>query len=215
MAKKGNTWIDKQRHDRYYKRSKSEGHRARSYYKLQQIDKKYHVLRINGKFPKKILDLGAAPGAWLEYIHDEYRRVAAANPYIRLHAVGIDLNSIKPFESVEGISSVRFDIFKPECETFIIEHGPWDVILSDLAPKTAGDYRDVALQEAMVQRVIEFCHAALQSGGNVAFKIFQAESTDTFVKSLASMFEMVKLTKPNASREGSRELYVVGLKYHK
>lgn len=209
MGHKRNAWLSKQKADTYYKKSKAENHRARSYYKLKQIEQKYHVLTVNGRFSRKVLDLGAAPGAWLEFIKDSYGRLPPQKrPPTPLY-MGIDLNSIRPFADAPFVQTQRFDIFKPECENFIRSSAPWDVILSDLAPKTAGDFRDVAIQENMVQQVFSFLKY-LRIGGNVALKIFQSENTDQIVHDWEQYFQFFKRMKPQASRSKSREMYLIG-----
>ena len=212
MGNKKGPWLAKQRSDKYYRKSKNEHHRARSYYKLEQIDKKYNVLTVRGRFPKSILDLGAAPGAWLEYIKDQYEKHPKNGKPSKPKYVGIDLRSIRPFEDAPFISSHRHDIFKPDCHQFITDNGPWDVILSDLAPKTAGDFRDIAIQEDMVRQVAMFLKH-LKNEGNIVVKIFQSEQTDSFVKEWKEKFRLIKRIKPEASRPKSRELYIVGLGY--
>ncbi|MHA1519964.1 MAG: SAM-dependent methyltransferase [Promethearchaeota archaeon] len=212
MGNKKGPWMAKQKSDKYYRKSKKEHHRARSYYKLEQIDRKYHVLTFRGRYPKKILDLGAAPGAWLEYIKDQYDKAPKNLKTSKPSYVGIDLRSLRPFDEAPYISSYRYDIFKPECDQFIAENGPWDVILSDLAPKTAGDYRDVAIQEEMVGQVFIFLKY-LKNEGNIVIKIFQSEQTDLFVKKWKDRFKLFKRIKPEASRSKSRELYLVGIGY--
>ncbi|MHA1777163.1 MAG: hypothetical protein DRO88_01205 [Promethearchaeia archaeon] len=212
MGSKKNPWLSKQKSDPYYKRSKNEHHRARSYYKLQEIDRKYHILSVNGRFPKKILDLGAAPGAWIEYTSNQYQSLPEKQQSKKFQIVGIDLTSIRPFSELPNIKCFRMDIFKPECEAFIQESSPWDVILSDLAPKTAGDFRDVAIQESMVQKVLYFTRY-LKIGGNIVVKIFQSDQSNVIFEKWKPAFRLFKRMKPSASRPKSRELYFIGKSY--
>ena len=215
MAKKGNSWINRQRHDKYYKKSKLENHRARSYYKLKQIHEKYNILQINGRYPKRILDLGAAPGAWLEFIKDDFLKRPIDQQSKKFKVIGIDLTSIKPFEDAPFIETYRLDIFKDRCEALIKEKGPFDAIVSDLAPKTTGDFRDIAIQLSMVEKVFEITSKYLRNNGNVAIKVFQSEETNEILNNYKNQFAMLKRMKPQSSRESSRELYIVGLKFNK
>ncbi|WP_457558116.1 SAM-dependent methyltransferase [Candidatus Harpocratesius sp.] len=212
MGNRKNPWLTKQKSDPYYKKSKAEHHRARSYYKLKEIDAKYHILSINGRFPKKIIDLGAAPGAWLEYIKDQYISRFGTSFSNKFKVVGVDLTSIRPFSENKNIITVRLDVFKEECEDLLKQLAPWDVILSDLAPKTAGDFRDIAIQEAMVQKVLFFSRY-LKIGGNLVVKVFQSEKTNIIFKEWAPYFHLFKRMKPAASRPKSRELYLIGKGY--
>lgn len=215
MAKKGNSWINKQRSDKYYLKSKKENHRARSYYKLKQINEKYNLFQVNGRNPKRILDLGAAPGAWLEYIKDDYLKRPIDQQSKKFKAIGIDLTTIRPFENASFIETYRLDIFKERCETILQENGPYDVIVSDLAPKTTGDFRDIAIQLSMVEKVFQIALKHLRRNGNVAIKVFQSEETNEVLQKYKEHFSMLKRMKPQSSRETSRELYIVGLKFKK
>ncbi|UYP47300.1 Ribosomal RNA large subunit methyltransferase E [Candidatus Lokiarchaeum ossiferum] len=215
MAKKGNSWINKQRNDKYYKKSKQENHRARSYYKLKQINEKYNIFQVNGRNSKRILDLGAAPGAWLEYIKDEFLKRPIDQQSKKFKAIGIDLTSIKPFEDVSFIETYRLDIFKEQCAKVIQENSPYDAIVSDLAPKTTGDFRDVAIQLSMVEKVFEIALKHLRRNGNVAIKVFQSEETNEILQKYKEHFSMLKRMKPQSSRDTSRELYIIGLKFKK
>lgn len=210
MPKKGSNWIQRQKSDRYYLKSKKEGHRARSYYKLEQIDQKYRIINLKWRNPPKILDLGAAPGAWLEYISIQIEKKWEPEIIGKNQVIGIDLTTIKPFEGKNYISTHRMDIFKDECFQFVKESGPFDVILSDLAPKTAGDSRDIALQTAMVLKVKDYLEF-LRPKGKLVCKVFQSEETYGLNKSLSKMFQQFYRMKPQASRQQSRELFFIGL----
>ncbi|MHA1745217.1 MAG: SAM-dependent methyltransferase [Promethearchaeota archaeon] len=211
MSKK-KIWLQKQKKDPYYRKSKQQGHRARSYYKLEQIDQKFNIFKINGRNPRRILDLGAAPGAWLEYIRDLYLKRPETHQTKKFKAIGIDLTTIRPFPDFPYIQTFRVDIFKPKCEEILSPFVPFDVILSDLAPKTSGDFRDAAIQSAMVEKVLEFTKF-LKPHGNVVIKVFQSEETNALFREGAGLFQKFKRTKPAASRESSREIYFIGLNY--
>jgi 23S rRNA (uridine2552-2'-O)-methyltransferase len=214
MGKGSGDWISRQRNDRYYKLSKIEGHRARSYYKLEQIDKKYKIIKLNTRKPARVLDLGAAPGAWLEYIKDVYNSNWNVEKIPKNHVIGLDLNTIRPFSDAPYISTYRLDIFKEKCAKFLEEQQQFDLIISDLAPKTAGDDRDVAIQIGMVQKVFEFLKF-LKPGGNMVCKIFQSEESYELFKLFESKFQSFTRIKPQASRKRSRELYFVGINFQK
>ncbi|MHA2001769.1 MAG: SAM-dependent methyltransferase [Promethearchaeota archaeon] len=209
MGKKGGNWLNKQRSDKYYVKSKREGHRARSYYKIAQIDQKYNIFKVNGRYPKKILDLGAAPGAWLEYTNRKFLERPPDQQTKKFKVIGIDLTSIKPFEDAPNITTYRLDIFKPRCEEVITENAPFDIILSDLAPKTSGDFRDIAIQESMVEKIFYFLKY-LRFHGNVVIKVFQSEEINRLFKLFLPHFRNFKRMKPKSSRESSREIFFVG-----
>ena len=212
MANKSKIWLQKQKKDPYYKKSKQQGHRARSYFKLEQLDQKFNIFKINGRNAKCILDLGAAPGAWLEYIRDAYLKRPETHRTKKFKVIGIDLTTVRPFPDFPYIQTFRVDIFKPKCEELLSPFAPYDVMVSDLAPKTAGDFRDAAIQSAMVQKVLEFTKY-LKPHGNVVIKVFQSEETNALFREGAAMFQTFKRSKPVASRASSREIYFIGLNY--
>ena len=212
MANKSKIWLQKQKKDPYYKKSKQQGHRARSYYKLEQIDRKFNILKINGRNVKHVLDLGAAPGAWLEYIRDIYLKRPETHQTKKFKVIGIDLTTIRPFPDFPYIQTFRVDIFKPKCEEILLPFVPFDVILSDLAPKTSGDFRDTAIQSGMVEKVLEYAKF-LKPHGNMVIKVFQSEESNALFRQGAAMFQKFKRSKPQASRASSREIYFVGLNF--
>lgn len=212
MSKKGNIWLDKQKGDRFYKKSKEQGYRARSYFKLQHIAQKYPVFSVNGRYPKKILDIGAAPGAWIEYLIEDYEKRPKDQQTTKFRIVGIDLRTIKPFKNAEYVESHRIDVFKLDCMEIIKQYSQFDVFLSDLAPKTAGDFRDIAIQHDMVRRVIEF-FPYLRIHGNCIVKVFQAEESPALFLEFKQKFKNAFRMKPQASRDQSREFYFIGLDY--
>jgi len=208
MGKNTKAWLSKQKADPYYRKAKQRGYRARSAFKLLEIIDKHNILYVNGRFPKTILDLGAAPGAWIEIILEKYKKQDPQSVSKKFKVVGIDLTTIKPFDNPMA-ETHRCDIFKPKTEEILKPYGLFDVIVSDLAPKTAGDDRDIAIQEAMVERVFALLPKILKMHGNLVIKIFQSELTRQFVNVQKNNFRFVKLTKPNASRPSSKELYLV------
>jgi len=213
LGKNRKTWIKGQLNEKYYKMSKREGFRSRAAYKLIQIDSKYNIFKVKGKFPKKILDLGAAPGAWIEVILRKYLEIPEAKRYRNFKIIGIDLTTIRPFENAPFIETHRVDIFIEKCEKEIIQPEKlFDLIVSDLAPKTSGDFRDLAKQEAMVEKVFEFTKY-LKNHGHIVVKMFQSEFTNEIMKKWKTHFRILKRMKPPASRESSRELYIVGLNF--
>ncbi len=194
--------------EEYYQKAKESGYRARSAFKLIQIDRKYDIFKLKNRYATKILDLGCHPGSFLQVIHGKFSSLLEYDKIDDYYVLGVDLTSIKPINS-ENIEFVRCDIFEDNCAQIIEEKGKYDVILSDLAPKTSGDYRDVAIQESMVSRVFELLRN-LNMGGNVMIKIFESPKTQEFVKKFKRKFRFVKITKPDASREKSKEKYMIG-----
>lgn len=185
-------------HDRYFWRAKEQGLRARSAFKLEEIQQKYHFVR-RGDI---ILDLGAAPGGFLQLLH---KWVGPQGTII-----GIDLTPIEPV-APNVITAVQ-DIFDlPGIEKIL---GPQrcTIITSDLAPKTTGikeidQERSVELNEQALTIARHF----LRPSGHLLLKIFRGESFDPFLKKMRGFFKTVHCMKPQASRDRSREIYILGL----
>lgn len=209
MGRRKSNWISRQKSDKYYRKSKTEGHRARSYYKLEQIDRKFHILDLHLRKPPKILDLGAAPGAWLEYIAHKYSIAWNLEKIPPKQVIGIDLNTIQPFPLAPFIYTERINIFKGKCQRFLQEHGPFDVILSDLAPKTAGDHRDIAIQSDMIRKLNDYLEF-LKPNGKMVCKVFQSSESYHLFQMFKPRFFQLDRMKPSASRSSSREIYFIG-----
>ena len=184
--------------DKYFKRAQQMGYRARSVFKLEEIQHKFKILKPG----LDILDLGAAPGSWLQYA------VKIVGPQAKL--IGLDLRHIKKIKPNVILGQV--DIFSPEAIKFIQSKHlkKFPIILSDLAPKTSGvkevdHYRSIGLS----QRVVELAQKFLAPQGNLVIKVFQGPDFDNFLKELKNKFKQVKVFKPKASRDRSFEVYII------
>lgn len=181
--------------DYFYKKAKKERYPARSVYKLEEIDKKYHII----KSGYKVLDLGASPGSWMKYCSQKVGE--------RGLVVGIDKEKIK----IDLPSNARFiqeDVFRLD-----ISQG-FDVVLSDLAPSTTGTREvDQARSIELVRQAFSIAQKALQKGGHFICKVFQGPDVKGFIDSIRPRFEWVKFIKPVGSRKESFEIYIVGYRY--
>ena len=189
------------RKDHYRKLAKDQGLRARSAFKLQQLNDSYHVL----KKGNKVVDLGCAPGGWLQIA------TKLVGPTGRV--VGIDL---KPVEPVAGAVILEGSIEDPEMKNKISEMlgGKADVLLSDLAPNVSGVWDiDHARQISLTQTALQFASAVLQEGGTAILKVFEGDMLNDLRAELRQYFGKVLLSKPSASRQESSELYTVCLDY--
>lgn len=184
--------------DKYFQRAKQQGYLARSVFKLEEIQARFKIIRKGNS----ILDLGAAPGSWLQYA------AKIAGPTSKL--VGVDLTAIKPLG--QNIKTIQADIFSPELIEKIKALYPnkFDLILSDLAPKTSGiKETDHARSIELNRRVIGISDSLLKPRGTVILKVFQGGDFDKFLKELKRKFKMVKIFKPQASRGRSFEVYLI------
>lgn len=190
------------RKDQYRRLAKGQGYRARSAYKLLQLNSSYRIL----KKGSKVVDLGCAPGGWLQVATKE---VGSSGK-----VVGIDL---KPVEPVDGATILQGSIEDPNMLTKIADilgGGKADVILSDLAPNVSGVWDvDQARQISLSTTALGFARQVLRGGGSAVFKVFEGEMLGEFKAELKSSFGRVLLSKPAASRQESSELYIVCLDF--
>jgi 23S rRNA (uridine2552-2'-O)-methyltransferase len=183
--------------DRFFRKAKEEGYRARSAYKLQEIQRRLRVLRPGGR----VLDLGAAPGGWLQ--------VAAHEVGPRGRVLGVDLEDIPPLPA--PVQTWKADAFAPELLERLREEGPFDAVLSDLAPRTSGVRgTDEARSIALAERALDLAGRLLRPGGSFVVKVFMGGDFERFLKAARQAFSRVKIVKPEASvARSSREVYLV------
>jgi 23S rRNA (uridine2552-2'-O)-methyltransferase len=187
-------------HDAYFKQAKAEGYVARSAYKLIEINEKKRVLRPG----KRVLDLGCAPGSWLQVVE----RIIGE----RGVAVGVDL---QPVETRFGprVHVLRGDVFALEPAVLLGESGKqFDVVLSDMAPSTTG-HGDDFMSVRLCRRVLELLPAVLAPGGAVVMKVLEGAEFPELLKETKRVFREAGATKPAASRDVSREIFIVGQGY--
>ena len=180
--------------DHYYHKAKQEGYLARSAYKLQEIHKKFQLLKRGAK----VLDLGCAPGAWsqvvLEVIGNEGK------------LVGLDLEAVSL--SAANARFVQQDIFEAKLEDFV--EGPFDVVLSDMAPKTSGiKIRDQARSAELCLKTIEVADRLLRSGGSLVMKLFEGEDAKSVTDEVKKRYQTLKMFRPQSTRQASFEVYLV------
>lgn len=191
----------KQYRDHYFKRAKKENYPARSVYKLQEINKRFNIL--NKGF--KVLDLGAAPGSWTLF--------AAKKIGDEGHVLGVDIQSTET-EFPSNATFLQADVFEdsPELMDAMETHLPYDVIISDMAPKTTGvKFADQARSLELCERARDLLPRRLKNGGNFVVKIFEGPDVHDYRLSLNAVFSKVKTFKPKSSRAESKEIFLVGL----
>ena len=196
-------WRKNQGQDVYFRRAKSEGYRARSAYKLLQIQDQFHILR-GGQV---VLDLGAAPGSWSQ--------VAAKLVGARGKVISVDLLA---FDPIPGVYILQGDITSPEVQTDILETagGMVDVVLCDAAPNTSGIRdRDHALSIELVQAAFSVAQRSLKHGGHFVAKVFEGGDLPDLLSALRRCFDRVKPFHPQASRRESSELFIVCLEHRR
>ena len=184
--------------DYFAQKAKAQGLLARSAFKLEAINEKFSILQAG----QVVLDLGAAPGSWLQ--------VASSIVGPEGQVVGVDLSPIK--FAAPNLITFQMDILDPGIIKILESYSPFDVIISDLAPKTTGiKDRDQALSLELDQQVINLAQNLLRVGGDVIIKIFQSPDTKRFVREISRLFKTVHTYKPPASRDRSFETYIIAL----
>ena len=189
------------RRDQYRRLAKDQGYRARSAYKLLQMNRSYNIL----KKGDKVVDLGCAPGGWLQVAAKEVRSSGKV--------IGVDL---KPVTPVTGAVILQGSIEDPNMQSKISEilGCKADVVLSDLAPNVSGVWDiDHARQISLSTIALRFAQHVLRIGGSSVFKVFEGDMLEEFRSELQKSFGKVLLNKPSASRQESSELYIVCLNF--
>lgn len=189
------------RKDQYRRLAKDQGYRARSAYKLLQLNESYRIL----KKGSKVVDLGCAPGGWLQVATKEVGPTGKV--------VGID---IKPVEPVPRAVVLQGSIEDPAMleKVAVALDGKADLVLSDLAPNVSGMWEiDHARQISLSTIALDFARRVLRNGGSAVFKVFEGDMLKDFKAELGKVFDRVLLSKPSASRQQSSELYIICLNF--
>ena len=189
-------WIIKQKRDIYVKQSKLEGYRSRAVYKLKEINEKFEILK-NGI---SILDLGAAPGSWSQFVSKNFK-----NSKI----VSIDLNEM---EKIENIYQIKGDFTDELQQKKIFNYfgGKIDSIVSDMAVNTTGNKNlDAIVTGELTIEALNFSTNTLKKQGNFVSKIFMGSSFNEIVSNAKKKFKEVNVFKPPASRKDSKESFII------
>lgn len=182
--------------DRFFHKAKAEGFVARSAYKLDELQKKFKLMK-KGDF---VLDMGAAPGAWSQIAS------TAIGPQGKI--VGLDLKEI-----ALKLPNAKFYVMNAfEFDPNILEGRTINCLLSDMAPNTTGiRITDQARSHELCEKVVEVSDKYLGIGGHLVMKIFEGPDVEKLIKELGRRFTQTKRLKPEAVRKGSFETYFLGL----
>lgn len=183
--------------DAYFRKAQAEGYRARSVYKLKEIDEKFKLFKKNDT----VLDLGCTPGSWSQYLVEKCKTI-----------IGVDLQET---EDIDGAHFFQVDARSPEFEAILEREKikKFDAIVSDMAPNTTGtmDIDQYASVELNLF-ALEIMEKHLKSGGWGVFKIFRGEDFNDFWLEAKKIFPNMKTFKPQACRDRSYEIYCIGKK---
>ena len=196
------SWKERQQRDPYVQQARRDGWRSRAVYKLEQIDQKERLLRPG----MVVVDLGAAPGSWSQYVTEKLKG--------RARILAIDLLAMDSLPAVEFLQADFAADDTPKTLRTMLGDEAVDLVMSDMAPNITGN-RAIDQPRAMylVELALEFCRLVLRPGGAFVCKLFQGEGSDAFIADVKASFERVKVMKPKASRPGSREVYLVARNY--
>ena len=189
-------WINKQKRDIYVRKSKIDGFRARSAYKLIEIDKKFKIFRgdIN------VIDIGAAPGSWSQYVSKILKNG---------NIISIDL---KEMEKIENTIQIRGDFTAEETKDKIkrLIKKKIDVIMSDMAVNTTGIKNVDSIQTGeLCKEAMEFSKDIISRKGFFISKIFMGRTFNEIVALAKKIFKDVKVFKPKSSRKDSKESFII------
>lgn len=199
-----NEWLRKRKKDHFHNLAKDRGYRSRAVFKLKQVNQKYHFI----KRGDSVLDLGAAPGGWLQAAH----QIVGGGGYV----LGLDKQTIDrlPFENVE---TAIIDLADKEALTLVKSISglqKFDVVTSDLAQNVSGVWEvDHARQINLARCALNIARGVLKNSGNLFVKVFQGPELSDFRNEMRSHFRILRIIKPPASRSESAELYFLGLSF--
>jgi 23S rRNA (uridine2552-2'-O)-methyltransferase len=192
-------WRRNQSKDKFFSESRKLGYRSRSVFKLDEINRKYKIL----KKPKSILDLGSAPGGWSNYAFEKTKLKQ------------IVANDIEPMKPIHGVHFILGDFTSESIQQEILKvnKSKFDLILSDISNnKTGNNITDQFSFYEIAKNVLEFSKIGLTSSGVLVIKIFIGLGFEEFKKDMDQTFKNVNIFKPNASRPESKETYAIGTK---
>ncbi len=193
----------KGRGDHYYRLAKKEDYRSRASFKLSQLNQRYKLIK-NGDV---VVDLGAAPGGWLQVAREEVGESG--------FVLGVDIQKIAvlPYVNVKTLTADITDKNTSELIRSVLPRQA-DEVISDAAPHITGVWSvDHSRSIDLANSAFALAKNLLKPGGNLLIKVFQGEFFEDFLKEIRTNFEFAKISKPPASRKGSAEVYVIGQGY--
>jgi 23S rRNA (uridine2552-2'-O)-methyltransferase len=196
-----NEWLRQRKKDQFHRLAKEKGYRSRASFKLLQVAKRYRFI----KRGDRVLDLGAAPGGWLQ----------AARELVgeRGYALGVDKEPIAPLRW-NNASAIEGDVTQESIVEQIRSKdiSSFDVVLSDLSPNVSGVWEvDHARQIELARSALRIARVVLKPKGNMLVKVFQGAELKDFEIEMRLCFQTLRFVKPPASRPESAELYFLGL----
>ena len=198
-TKSSQRWLARQEKDEFVKRARRQGARSRAIYKLEEIDRRDHLLRPG----MMVVDLGAAPGGWSQYVKS---RVGDSGRVLAL--------DILPMEPIVGVAFVEGDFTEQPVLDLLMQRlqgKPVDLVISDMAPNMSGvPSVDQARSIGLAELALDFADKTLKPGGDLLMKTFQGAGFNELHARMRRRFGKLMSRKPQASRAESREIYLLG-----
>ena len=189
------------RKDEYYNRAKQEGYRTRAAYKLKQLDREADLL----SHGDRVVDLGAAPGGWLQVAAEEVGETGTV--------VGVDFQRIRDLDH-DNIETIKGDMTEERTKdrlTEVIGEEGADLVISDMAPNMTGEYDlDHARSVHLARQAFAVAKEILATDGDFVAKVFQGQDLESLREEIEESFQYVRTMSPDASRDSSSEVYLVG-----
>jgi 23S rRNA (uridine2552-2'-O)-methyltransferase len=202
MADKSRRWLQRHVNDPFVKSAQREGYRSRAAYKLKQILQKYKLVHPG----MVVLDLGAAPGGWSQVLCEQLR----GNGRI----IALDRLAMPKLDGVEFLQGDFTEQKTIEKLQKLLDKSKLDWIFSDMAPNMSGiAARDQAECQFLAEQVMAVGATALNTGAGVLIKVFQGSDFSALMAQFKAEFSVVRTVKPKASRDTSREVYLLATGY--
>ncbi len=206
-------WLHDHVHDTYVKLAGKEGYRSRAAYKLKEIDEALHLIKPG----QLVVDLGASPGAWSQYVRRKFAPKdagagGAATGQLNGTIIALDLLDFEPVDGVQFIQGdFREDAVLAQLRDAVGDR-PVDVVVSDMAPNLSGiESSDSARIAHLIELAIDFAQNHLKKDGALVCKVFHGSGYSQLVELFRAHFRVVKPIKPKASRDKSAETFLVGI----
>lgn len=207
-SKVNKAWLHEHINDPYVKLAQKEGYRARAAYKLKEIDEALKLIKPGSL----VVDLGAAPGAWSQYVRRKLSPAGAGVGALKGSIIALDLLPMAP---IEGVQFLQGDFREQDVLDKLaqaMQDRQADVVVSDMAPNLSGiESVDAARIEHLIELAVDFCQAHLKPDGALVAKVFHGSGYNVLVQRFRASFRTVKVIKPKASRDRSSETFLVGM----
>ncbi|AZG97344.1 23S rRNA (uridine(2552)-2'-O)-methyltransferase RlmE [Proteus mirabilis] len=191
-------WLQEHFSDKYVQQAKKKGFRSRAWFKLEEIQQSDNIFKPG----MTVVDLGAAPGGWSQYVVQQLGNKG--------RIIACDLLPMDPIVGVDFLQGDFRDELVLKALLDRVDDNKVQVVMSDMAPNMSGTPAvDIPRSMYLVELALDMCRDVLAPGGSFIVKVFQGEGFDEYLGQIRSLFTKVKVRKPDASRSRSREVYIV------